>query len=193
MSSKKISVKTERFYSAHHALLRIARDNLTKAETKEPGWFDWQFSTITFSSLAIEAFCNAFGEKVIRNWNDFESCSPKVKLRLICEHLDISYDSSKEPWLDVLWLLKIRNLIAHPKAEPLKSQTVMSQEDHAKQHRSFPKSKLESEFTLKNAQKSVWAVNQLIELFCAELTSEQNFGIVGDMSSSVSTLHDDAK
>ena len=193
MSAKKINVKTERFYSAHHALLRIAGDNLTKAETKEPGWLDWQFSTITFSSLAIEAFCNAVGEKVIHNWNDFENCSPKAKLRLICEYLNISYDSSKEPWQGVLWLLKIRNLIAHPKPEPLKAETVISQKEHAEQRRGFPKSKLEKELTLKNAQKSVLVVNQLIDLFCAELTPEQNFGIVGDMSTSVSTMHDDAE
>ena len=98
MIGKNYSVKTERFYSAHHVLLRIAKDNLSKAETKARGWSDWQFTAITLSSLAIEAICNAVGEKVIDNWSDFESCSPIAKARLICEHLDIDYDVSKEPW-----------------------------------------------------------------------------------------------
>lgn len=143
MIPKNFSVKTERFYSAHHSLFRIARDNLIRAETKEPGWFDSQFTAITLSSLAIEAICNAVGEKVIDKWSDFESCSPIVKTRLICEHLSISYDAGKEPWASVVWLCKTRNLIAHPKAEQIKYEAVITEQEHnSQEYRNVPKSKV---------------------------------------------------
>ncbi|MEO6118061.1 MAG: hypothetical protein ABIP37_03210 [Methylotenera sp.] len=190
MNSKKISVKTERFYSAHHALLRIAKDNLHKAETKEPGWFDCQFTAIALSALAIEAVCNAVGEKVIDKWCDFESCSPIVKIRLICEHLSINYDAGKEPWASVIWLCKTRNLIAHPKAEHIKNEAVITEQEHQTQeYRSIPKSKLEKKITFDYAKKSIATIEKLIDLFCEKLTVEQKFGIVGDMWHSSSKAH----
>jgi hypothetical protein len=191
MNQKNFSVKTERFYSAHHVLLRIAKDNLKKAESKEKGWADWQFTAITLSSLAIEAICNAVGEKVIGNWSDFESCSPIAKTRLICEHLNINYDASKEPWGTVIWLCQTRNRIAHPKAEPIMYETVITEQEHdSPEFRHAPKSKLEKRMSLSNAKKSVAVVDQLIDLFCEKLTSEQKFGISGEMWHSSSTLQD---
>ncbi len=191
MNPKKISIKTERFYSAHHVLLRIAKHNLLEAETKKPGWADCQFSAITLSSLAIEAFCNAVGEKVIQNWSDFESCNPMAKTRLICEHLSINYDNSKAPWVSVLWLSKMRNRIAHPKAEPILHEALISEQEHRTQKfRDAPKSRLEKEATLGNAKKSIAAVNKMIALICEKLTPEQNFGISGDMWSSSATPHE---
>ena len=193
MSSKKISTKTDRFYSAHHILKQIAEDNLVKAETKEPGWFNCQFTAIALSSLTIEAFCNAVGKKVIHNWEDFESCSPIAKTRLLCEHLDITYEDSKEPWASIIWLSKIRNRIAHPKAESITQNAVMTQEEHSKQKfRDTPKSKLEKEITPGNAKKSVAAVNQMIDLFCEKLTPGQSFGVIGDMWSSSASAHNSA-
>ena len=191
MSSKKISIKTERFYSAHHALLRIAKHNLKEAEAKSPGWADRQFSVIVLSSLAIEAFCNAAGEKVIQNWKDFESCSPIAKTRLLCEHLDITYDNSKEPWASIVWLSKMRNKIAHPKAEPILHEAVISEQEHrAQKFRDAPKSGLEKEVSLGNAKKSITAVSTMIDLICEKLTPEQRFGISGDMWSSSATAHE---
>ena len=191
MNQKNFNVKTERFYSAHHALLRIAKDNLGKAETKEPGWSDWQFTAITLSSLAIEAICNAVGEKVIDNWSDFESCSPIAKVRLICEHLDIDYDAGKEPWGSLIWLCKTRNLIAHPRAEPIKYEAVITERElESQEYRAAPKSRLEKRMTLSSAKKSIAVVDQMVSLFSKKLTAEQNFGIVGDMWSSFSSLHD---
>lgn len=189
MSQRSFSVKTERFYSAHHTLLRIAKDNLKKAEIKEPGWFNNEFMAITLSSLAVEAICNAVGEKGISDWSDFESCSPIVKTRLICEHLSIDYDTSKEPWGSFIWLCKTRNLIAHPRAEPIMHEAVITELEHENQEYSdAPKSKLEKRITLDNAKKAVATVDKLIDLFCEKLTPEQKFGISGDMWHSSLTL-----
>jgi hypothetical protein len=90
---KMIEVQSERFYSAHHGLLRIARASLDKAKKKEPGWADHEFVAITLSALAIEAICNAVGKKAVKGWEDFEGCSPTAKVRVICTNLDIEYDT----------------------------------------------------------------------------------------------------
>ena len=132
--------------------------------------------------MAIEAVCNAVGKKVINHWDDFETCNPKAKTRLICEHLCIDYDAIKEPWRTIVWLCKIRNNVAHPKAEPIITEALISeQQRNSENFRNSPESKLEKDMTLSNAKKSVAAVGSLIDLFSEKLTPEQNFGISGDM------------
>ena len=183
MGTKKFRINAKRFYSAHHTLLRIAKYSLVEAEAKEARQADWEFSAITLSSLAIEAFCNAVGERVIDNWSDFESCNPMAKIRLISEHLNINYDSSEAPWDSVVWLSKMRNRIVHPKAEPILYQAVISEQEHrerALKSTDAPKSRLEKEITLDNAIKSIEAVNTMIALICEKLTPEQKHGISDD-------------
>ncbi len=189
MDSKKYSIKTERFYSAHHSLLIIAKENLNNSQKKEFGNFNNYFTAIALSSLAIEALCNAVGEKVIHKWIDFESCSPAAKIRLICEHLSIGYDAAKEPWGTLVWLCKTRNLIAHPKAESIICEDVITSQEHDSFEYGDAPSKLEKRITLENAKKSVASVESLIELFCEKLSPEQCFGISADMWNTTSTAH----
>ena len=192
MTKKNISVRTERFYSAHHTLLRLAKHELEKAEAEEAGWANSQFSAITFSALAIEAICNAVGERVIDNWGDFESCSPIAKVRLICEHLGTGYDASREPWGSFVSLCKTRNLIGHPKAEPIVYEAILTELEHKNMaYANAPESKLEKRMILDNAQKSVATVEKLIKLFCDKLTHEQKFGIEFDMWHLSATLQPD--
>ncbi len=192
MTKKNISVRAERFYSAHHTLLRLAKHELEKAKVEDAGWVNTQFSAITFSALAIEAICNAVGERVIDNWIDFENCSPIAKVRLICEHLGIGYDASREPWGGFIWLCKTRNLIAHPKAESIEYEASMTKHEFDNMHQRNPvESNLEKRITLDKAQKSVATVEALLKLFCDKLTHKQKFGIEFDMWHSSATLQPD--
>ena len=182
-----IEVQSERFYSEHHRLLRIARHSLNNAKRKEPGWADDEFLAITLSALAIEAICNAVGERAVNDWQDFESCNPTAKARIICTRLHIEYNSSREPWATLLWLSKFRNLVAHPKAATIAESKVVSEQDHAQgTYRTAPKSKLEKRVTLQNAEKAIKAVDAALSLFCEKLSVEDRFGILGDMWSSSS-------
>jgi len=186
-----IEVQSERFYSEHHRLLRIARYSLGNAKKKEPGCLDDEFLAITLSALAIEAICNAVGERVVNGWRDFESCNPTGKARIICAHLHIEYDSSGEPWVTLLWLSIFRNLFAHPKAVMIAESKAVSEQDHAQgTHRAAPKSKLEKRVTLQNAEKAVKAVDAALSLFCDKLSVEDRVGISGDMWSVSSPRQD---
>lgn len=188
---KAIKVQSERFYSAHHALLRIARHSLDNAKKKEPGWADDEFLTITLSALAIEAIYNAVGARAVNGWGDFESCNPTAKARIVCTRLDIKYDSSREPWATLRWLSKFRNLVAHPKAEAIAESTVVSEQEHEQgTNRTAPKSKLEKLVTLQNAENAIKAVDDALSLFCEKLSAEDRFGISGDMWSASSRLQD---
>lgn len=186
-----IEVQSERFYSAHHALLRIARHCLDNARKKEPGWADDEFLAITLSALAIEAICNAVGERAVNGWGDFESCNPTAKARIVCARRHIEYDSSLEPWATLRWLSKFRNLIAHPKAETIAESKVVSKQEHKQgTHRTAPKSKLEKLVTFQNAENAIKAVDAALSLFCEKLSVEERFGVSGDVWSVSSRRQD---
>ena len=77
------------------------------------GWKYDALTTLVFSALAIEALANAFGEKKINGWADFEMSSPMGKLRVVTGTLGIPFDPGKEPWATARWLVTFRNRIAH--------------------------------------------------------------------------------
>lgn len=182
MSQDKIEVHKKRFYSAHHTLVRIASDSLTRAEIKDPGYGHHEFVAISFSALAIEAICNAVGERATNHWQDYESCSPQAKLRIICRHLNLDYKGESEPWSSALWLSSFRNKIAHPKAEDISQKFEVTGWDESNQeHRGAPKSALEREININNARRSVTAVKKILELFSGALPMEKQFGISTDM------------
>ena len=78
MSSLKVT--QQRNFSAHHALLRIARAAIKK-DTRNGS--DDQFLAITLSAFAIEPLCNAVGERTVADWPDFERAPPIAKVRTI--------------------------------------------------------------------------------------------------------------
>src|ERR1700694_3892213 len=103
--------------------------------------------------LAIEAICNAVGDRVVTNWKDFESANPNAKLRLLCERLNVEYDKNQEPWSTVRWLLKQRNEIAHAKPQLVKEEHVWSRDEYDRRRQDCPLSDLERELSLDNAKR----------------------------------------
>src|SRR5688500_6340522 len=91
---------SERNFSAHHMLIRVASVALTRAKTGEHEVAADALIVMTFSALAIEALCNSIGERVFKHaaWEDFESASPNAKLRLLAGRLELKYEKDKEPW-----------------------------------------------------------------------------------------------
>lgn len=185
-----IKVRSERFYSAHHTLLRIARDSLDKAKNREPGWADEEFVAVTLSALAIEAVCNAIGGKAVENWEDFETSSPTAKLRTICFNLGVEYDREKEPWSTLHWLSKFRNKIAHPKVEPIDETKIIPAHEYDDHHRSPPKSKLEKQVTLASVERAVRAVENTIDVLCDKLPDEDRLLLVIDSWNITASLHE---
>lgn len=177
---EKMVVRKRRFYSAHHTLLRIARECVAGAREKRPGWKDDEFIAVVMSCLAIEAICNAFGEKVVHGWGDFENSRPAAKLRVICARLGVDYQKDVEPWKTLRWMQKLRNEIAHPKLEFVEKTESMSLLEYEQRARMAPLSKIEAKITLDTVQKSLLAVEKVLEILGEKLSEEDRFDILHD-------------
>lgn len=181
MPFKTISVKSSRFYSAHHMLLRIADECSDTTGLNESESNDRLFTSIALCSLALEPLCNAVGARAIQEWTEFESCNPKAKLLIICDHLNIEYKNEIEPWGTLRWLAAFRNKIAHPKAEQVEIVTeVIGWSKSNDLHRIAPKSKLEKIVNAANAKRAVRAMQQLVQIFTTNLPASQQDGISSD-------------
>ena len=124
----------ERNFSAHHKLLGAARAAVKVAEAGQEGWSLSVITAITLCGLAVEAICNAIGDRVVVDWDDFEAAPPKAKLRLLCDKLDVPYDKGREPWGTLMWLLRVRNAIAHAKPELIQEEHHMTREEYEERH-----------------------------------------------------------
>jgi len=170
----------ERHFSAHHALLRVARHEIERAKRKELGWFDSTFVVLTFSALAIEAITNAVGERVVTDWKDFESASPSAKVRLLADRLGIEYSPTGDPWETIRWLGKFRNSVAHAKPERVVHDQRITAKEANQRSTDPPKSKLERDVTLANATRALDAVNLLMAMYCEKVSDEDRVGLNAD-------------
>lgn len=170
----------ERHFSAHHMLLHVAKLELDLAEKSESGRFNHCLVAITFSALAVEALGNAIGDRIVKDWKDFESLSPYAKLRLIAERLGLSYFPDKDPWPRIKQLGKFRNLIAHAKPELVIEEKIFSEAEYETQSIYAPPSKLEKEITVNNAKRSLEAVNAIKVMLCDKVPVDNSMGLYFD-------------
>ena len=175
-----LNVTRERHFSAHHMLLGAAKMALEDAKAKRPGWFYNHLIVITFSALSIEAIANAFGKRYIEKWKDFESSSPIAKIRILCNHFSVEMNSEKEPWSTAIWLMGLRNKIAHAKPELLEENHIWSREEHDKRQMEEPKAKIEKQMTLGNARRAYRAATKIKDLFCNSIHIEDQPGLRND-------------
>ncbi|MFD0724453.1 hypothetical protein ACFQ0E_02455 [Lysobacter brunescens] len=169
-----------RLYSAHHTLLRIARVSASKAAEKSIGWRDHEFVAVTMSCLAIEAICNAFGERMVDHWKeDVESASPTLKLRILCSSMGVEYDKNAEPWRTLRKMHTVRNRIAHPKLESVEKSESMTVARYRREERIEPVSSLEKQVA-ELAQGAPVAVQRLLEVFGEKLSEDDQFDLLHD-------------
>lgn len=168
-------------FSPHNLFLSAAREAIKLVESDSTKESLSSITAITMSALAIEALCNAVGERVVKDWPDFESSSPKAKLRIICDELEIDYDSSKEPWGTIIWLSKLRNNLAHGKPQLIEVEKTADRASYEKDQWDKPESKLEQQITIVNAKRAYEKVTEIKYLLSEKIPSEKSFGIAGDM------------
>lgn len=186
-NDRNIKVERERPFSAHHMLLAAARDALNYAENDSSKSSFAALTAITMSALAIEALCNAIGERVVPGWEDFESSSPKAKLRIICDELQIEYESEIEPWYTLIWLSGVRNKLAHAKPQLLNESHLWNEEEHNKRDGAKPESKLEKTMTIGNAKRAYEKITELKYILCKHIPPGNAFGLAADMWSGSSS------
>lgn len=165
----------ERHFSAHHMLLEAAEEAFLEAKEKQPGWFNQALVAMTFSAFAIEAMGNAYGSQLIPEWRDFESANPYAKVRLVAEHLGVSYEEGKEPWATLRWLGRFRNSVAHARPESISNTRFLSQVERDQQSPfDMPMSEMEKQITIEGARRAVNAVQQAKKLLYGGLRKDNH-------------------
>ena len=179
--TRKLKRIQERRFSAHHLLIHAAVIARDRSKKKHSGYMFDELSAMILSALAVEALCNAIGDRVIDDWaNDFESASPNAKLRLLARHLHIRYDKDKEPWAGARELIKFRNLVAHAKPQLIIEERMMTHEEYDRRLFDVPQSKLERQISAANANRAVRTVEKLKEILIEKLDRHQKEGLTVD-------------
>jgi hypothetical protein len=188
----KVKVVRKRPFSLHHALIREAGAAVKHAKEKLPGYGDRPLTAIILCCHAIEAICNAVGDRVVTDWKAFERTSPSAKLWSLCELLNVKHDNNQEPWSTVLWLLRQRNAIAHAKPQRVEITHVWSRDEYDHRRLDDPISDLERQLTLGNAKRSLGATKEVLLRLTEVIPDEDSFGLYSDSwEGSASAMNDD--
>ena len=136
---------------------------------------------MVLSALAVEALENAVGSRVASDWAAFERMNPLKKLDSLVRDLSIAYDPAKEPWSAITELAHFRNNIAHPKPELVTAEKILPEVALEKTLFVSPKSQIERQITLGNAERAHKAVSTLKAILTDSLPKDKRFGIYADM------------
>lgn len=177
-----LKVTQKRHFSAHNDLLRVADNFLRACELDERSCSEGDFVCMVMCALAVESLCNTTGELIYTDWKEeFENCSPKAKIRIICEKLNIIYDRGKEPFQTLHWLIGFRNKVAHAKPEPIETLLFVTQKEYQELCASGgPQSKLETFVSIKNAKRALTQISTFKELLSQSLPEESAWIIDSD-------------
>jgi hypothetical protein len=108
-------VTKKRIFFPYSIYLDTAEHFYAEVKRKEhESWYDLM-ACMTTTAFSVEAILNTFGHIAIKDFGDFESCSPLAKMRILCEELKIEFNKSRSPFNSIVKLLKLRNKFAHPK------------------------------------------------------------------------------
>jgi len=190
-SAKRVRVRRERLFSAHHLLLANAMRVINELAPTRPERRDQALQVITYSAFALEALANAFGNRFVPRWNHFENAGPLAKLRVIAQALNVPEpDFEKEPWSGAGWLVAYRNKIVHPKPQFVELEEEMSEEEYKLMQFEFPEAALEKELTKENARRALKAVEAILDCFVQNAPRNSVGGLQFDSAAGSASFHD---
>lgn len=155
-------VVKKRVFFPHTIYLDTAEHFCAALDRKElVSWYDLMACMAT-TALSVEAILNTFGHIAIKDFGDFEACTPLAKIRILCEELEIEFDKSRSPFNSILQLLKLRNKFAHPKYKILRfeSKEMSLKEAQALYHEGEILHELEKALEPELVKRSVKAVKE---------------------------------
>lgn len=170
----------ERYYSPHHRLFQIAKIALDEAIISNNGLELNILKAVTFSALGAEAFLNALGYRTNLEWGNFERCPTGQKLEILCDYFNLPFEKTMEPWQALDCLFQVRNDIVHGKPEHLRTEHFMPEAGIEKTRFDPPKSSLEKQLTVGNADRYFGATRNMIESFRKFVPQEIAFEIFQD-------------
>ena len=130
--------------------------------------------SIVFSAFTLEAFLNHVGEELFKSWAALEKLSPKEKINVIAEKLELEVDWGAMPWQVVPEIIGVRNKIAHGKNELLQDERMLSIDNYDKRMGEILRAHWQDYATRENAESARKNIEQLCKAIWARTNFNQN-------------------
>ena len=127
--------------------------------------------SIVFTAFALEAFLNHVGESLFVSWPDLEKLTPKGKINVITEKLQIDVNYGEVPWQVVPEIFGVRNKVGHGKTELLQDEQMLSVDSYDELMGEILRAPWQQSATRENAEKARERVEQL----CKTIWRRTNF------------------
>ena len=162
--NKVVEIDKKREVKTYAEMWHTSQCLLAKGIKDHEGCFHQFRASLVFTAFTLEACLNHLGPKVFSCWADLERLSPKQKLNIICEKLDLKTDYGERPWQVMKELFGFRNDIAHGKSEIVTTQEVVPLADHGgKDINDIVRTKWEQYCTRANAERAREDVEQIVK------------------------------
>jgi hypothetical protein len=131
------------------------------AEEFPKGSYYTIMSSILLRAFTFEAYLNHLGLKSFKFWEEVDSIRVMDKYKLLCKHLNLSPDYSKQPYKTLTELFRFRNALAHGKSVLLKTTKVFHSAVDPYDH--IPKAKWQEYCNLENAKRAKKDIETIIK------------------------------
>ncbi len=192
-SKRKVVVTKERNVTTYAEMWHTSYCLLVKGQ-EELKMSVHQFrASIIFTAFTLEAYLNHIGAIIFSCWEDLERLSPKEKLNVIAEHLNVEIDYGKRPWQLLKKLFQFRNDIAHGKSIKVKSEKILPLEEHSDDDfdKLFERTRWEKYCTEKNAVRAREDVEAIVKIMHKTAGFENGFPFVSGFQLSGATVVDE--
>jgi len=129
-SEKKVEVTSERDVRSYAEFWHTSFCLLEMTKESDEGSYHLLMGSLVFTAFSIEAYLNHVGPKVFKCWEDLERLSPKEKLNVISEKLEVKVNYGIRPWQVLTELFQFRNDIAHGKTQKVVISKIETLEKH---------------------------------------------------------------
>jgi hypothetical protein len=166
MKSKRIvSVSKERVVKTYAEMWHTSYCLFQKGIEDQKGCCHQFMASLVFTAFTLEAYLNHIGPKVFNCWDDLERLSPREKLNVIVEKLQVDIHYGHRPWQVVKHLFGFRNNIAHGKSVVVKSNSVVPLDRYSDDRLGdYARTVWEKYCTRENAKKAREDVEKIVHL-----------------------------
>jgi len=150
-------------------------------------------ASIIFTAFTIEAFLNHIGVETFSCWKDLERLSPKEKMNVIADRLNVDINYGKRPWQIMKDLFQFRNDIAHGKSIKVKSERILPLEEHSEDdfNELFERTRWEKYCTEKNAVRAREDVEAIVNILHTAAGLKDDFPFVSGFQVGGATVIDE--
>ncbi|MDG3002581.1 hypothetical protein [Paludisphaera mucosa] len=159
----------------------VSRFLLQEGVEREEGSLLNFMASLTYTAFSFEACLNHVGQEIFPDlaWKAIERLSPRSKLEVIAEKLELKLDFGRKPWSVMIDLFRFRDQIAHGKSEILEDTSEVPLVDHQEHAWTFTPAKWEKYRTREHAEDARAQVEEMVKLIHEKWGHPHHFPFVG--------------